>query len=185
MRDEGFFLQIHDRLAGNIKGAEQMSKLKEFLRKAERELNAKREVEEVSAISEAESKHRLAHLAKVEWEELATTMKSIIEGENFDGKPFFWVAPRMVTLGDITLTTLEPREQYQKSTYNAHYQATALGPRPQDIKLVPSLHLEVLRWETVGIISRSKLLTAELAIALVEQLVNFHVAIHAPRASSR
>jgi hypothetical protein len=151
-----------------------MSRFKEFLRKSESEMKAKKDSEETAAMSKAESESRLANLQKVEWDELAAIMKSTTEGEIFDGKPFFWVAPRMITLGDITLTTLEPREPYQKPTHEAHYSATALGLRPRVIRLTPTLKIDALRWDVAGLKDSQNISTPDLAEKLVEHLVDIY-----------
>lgn len=149
-----------------------MSKFKEFLRKSESEMIAKKDGEGTAGMSKAESESHLANLQKVEWDELATVMKFTIEGEGFDGRPFFWVAPRMITLGDITLTTLEPR--HPKPTYEAHYSAAALGPRPRAITLIPFLQAESLRWEAAGLKDSQSISTPDLAEKLLEHLVDLY-----------
>jgi hypothetical protein len=162
-----------------------MSKFKEFLRKSESEMKAKKDAEETAAMSKAESESRLANLQKVEWDELATVMKSTIEGEEFDGKPFFWVVPRMVTLGDITLNTLEPREPYKKPTHEAHYSATALGPRPRVIRLTPKLQIDALRWDAAGLKDSQNISTPDLAEKLIEHLVDLYREIQMSHPATR
>jgi len=157
-----------------------LSDFSDFLRKAEDDINKDKKSAQLASEQKLAEAQLLSQLLAIEWVELIRIMKSITKDETFDGKQFFWISDRSVMLGDVTLISVAMRDR-GKEIYQARYQSVALGPRPRNMALIPTLELDVVRWTVSELKGTAKLSTSELAIALLKQLVDYYRAIQSPQ----